>query len=315
MRPGYFHSQQAHPRPSNVPSDYPSERSFGDDSPLLFGIVTAIGITLLFQFGAAIAGALSPADDATPLLTTIPLGIAQLALMLLPTLYSYRAQPLRPSELLRLRPAPAASYVAAVVGMFALWQILQTYQIAQEIFLIPREMASFVEGIERESNSFFAKLFVSTNVVELLLALIVGCAIPGISEELLFRGVAQRSFERALRPATAIALAAFIFATLHLNPVNWMALFLLGIFFGYVAQRTGSILPTILCHFLFNSISVVALYGFAGDPLSLSTSHTMADLVDTLPASGVAAVLLAIVIRWLHRRRDEASGTMADAAE
>ncbi len=298
-----------------MPSDYPSERSLGDDSPLLFGIITAIGITLLFQFGAAIAGALSPADGAAPLLTTIPLGIAQLALMLLPTLYSYRAQSLPPSQLLRLRPAPAAAHVAAVVGMVALWQILQTYQIAQEIFLIPREAASFFEGIEQESTRFFAKLFVSTNIVELLLALIVGCAIPGISEELLFRGVAQRSFERALRPAAATALAAFIFATLHLNPVNWMALFLLGIFFGYVAQRTGSITPTILCHFLFNAISVIALYRFTDDPRSLSTSHTMTDLVETLPASGVAAVLLAIVIRWFHRRRDEASGGTEDATE
>jgi membrane protease YdiL (CAAX protease family) len=286
-----------------VPSDFSSERSLHDASPVVFGVVAALGITLLFQFGAVVAGRMVPPDATGPLLTALPLGIAQLAVMLLPTLYLHRAQSLPPSELLRLRPAPIASYVAAAVGTLAIWQLLQSYQFAQELFMVPESLHGFYTGMEREAELFFTRIFGSGNIVELAAALIVGAAIPAISEELLFRGAAQRSFERSLRRWPAILLSAFLFATLHLSPVTWIALFALGVFFGYVAQRTGSILPSALSHFLFNAISLVALYRFGDGAGAPGGPHTLADLRATLLPSGVALVLLAIVLRWL------ASGT------
>ena len=271
-----------------------------DASPVLFGTVAALGITLLFQCGALIAGLMVPPDATGPLLTALPLGIAQLAVMLLPTLYLHRSQSLPPSDLLRLRPAPIASYVAAAVGTLAIWQILQSYQYAQELFLVPAGWRGLYTQMDRESEIFFTRIFGSGDILELAAALIVGAAVPAISEELLFRGAAQRSFERSLRKGSAILLAAFLFATLHFNPVIWVALFTLGTFFGYVAQRTRSIVPSALSHFLFNAISLVALYRFGDEPGVPEGAHTLADLQGTLLPSGVALVLLVIVLRWLH---------------
>lgn len=56
----------------------------------------------------------------------------------------------------------------------------------------------------------------------------------------------------------AAVLSALAFGLCHGQPV-WMAYaFVLGLVFAFLRLRTGSILPSLLAHFIFNGISPAA---------------------------------------------------------
>ncbi|HPG84882.1 MAG TPA: type II CAAX endopeptidase family protein [bacterium] len=85
-----------------------------------------------------------------------------------------------------------------------------------------------------------------------------GVIVAAIAEEMLFRGLIQRSLERMHDIATAIALSAIIFAMFHFN-IWWMIqITLLGLVLGYIAWRSDSIWPAILIHGFNNLLSILA---------------------------------------------------------
>ena len=81
-----------------------------------------------------------------------------------------------------------------------------------------------------------------------------------VAEELVFRGVIQSRLERAMPVWIAMVLQAVLFGFIHGTPVQIGYAFLMGLLFGYIRYRTGSILPTIAAHAAFNAMN---------DPLGL----------------------------------------------
>jgi membrane protease YdiL (CAAX protease family) len=79
-------------------------------------------------------------------------------------------------------------------------------------------------------------------------------------EELFFRRILQGWLEKRLPDADgglAITISAAAFALAHQGQgLAYVPLFPLGLVLGYIARRTGSIVPCILLHALFNAVSV-----------------------------------------------------------
>ena len=88
---------------------------------------------------------------------------------------------------------------------------------------------------------------------------VLSTAIIGpIAEEVIFRGLIFSRLERAMPGWLAAVLSALAFGLCHGQPA-WMAYaFVLGLVFAFLRLRTGSILPSMLAHFIFNGISPVA---------------------------------------------------------
>lgn len=86
-------------------------------------------------------------------------------------------------------------------------------------------------------------------------------------EEWLCRGMILRGLlVKGTKPAWAIAVSAFLFAFIHLNPWQAIPAFLLGLLFGYVYYRTGSLKLTMLMHFTNNTLAlVISQTGVFGD--------------------------------------------------
>jgi membrane protease YdiL (CAAX protease family) len=78
-------------------------------------------------------------------------------------------------------------------------------------------------------------------------------------EEIIFRGVLLQTIKRYVGSAAAIGISALIFAALHGSLYVAANIFFLGLLFGYVFDKTGSIVPGMVLHFLFNGTSAVAL--------------------------------------------------------
>ena len=76
-------------------------------------------------------------------------------------------------------------------------------------------------------------------------------------EEWLCRGLVLRGLLQKMNPFSAIAVSAAFFAILHMNPWQAIPAFILGLLFGYVYYKTGSLKLTMLMHCVNNTLAVV----------------------------------------------------------
>ena len=112
----------------------------------------------------------------------------------------------------------------------------------------------FVQWFPLEDNLSDVFSGLSNNVLGILTLAVLA----PLLEEVLFRGAIQGMLMRFFgRPWPAIIVAALIFGVFHMNPVQIVYATLLGIIFGWIYYRTGSLLSVIVGHVLNNSLAVV----------------------------------------------------------
>jgi membrane protease YdiL (CAAX protease family) len=79
-----------------------------------------------------------------------------------------------------------------------------------------------------------------------------------VLEEMLFRGVILRSFLRQYPRWPAICGSAALFGCAHMNLYQYVAAVLMGIYLGWLYERTRSLLPCIALHATYNTASLLA---------------------------------------------------------
>lgn len=84
--------------------------------------------------------------------------------------------------------------------------------------------------------------------------------LPALVEEITFRGVLLNSFHRDSNPWPGIIFSAICFGAMHMNFNQIAYALVLGIIMGIVLEASGSILTTMLVHFLYNGTSTTLLY-------------------------------------------------------
>lgn len=122
-----------------------------------------------------------------------------------------------------------------------------------------------------------------------------------IVEEVIFRGLIQSRLARAMPGWLAAVIAALVFGLCHGQIVWATYAFVLGLFFGWMRLRSGSILPSLAAHFVFNLIGhfAVVLEGAVPD---------WAILVGLLVISAIACLLTRRGLgELLHRKQPEVS--------
>lgn len=76
-------------------------------------------------------------------------------------------------------------------------------------------------------------------------------------EEWLCRGVILRGMLKRVRPATAIIISSLFFALIHMNLWQGVPAFFMGLVFGYVYYKTGSLKLTMLMHCVNNTMAFI----------------------------------------------------------
>ena len=99
----------------------------------------------------------------------------------------------------------------------------------------------------------------------ILFATAVVVAAP-IFEELIFRGYLWKAAEGAMHPAVIWIMTSFLFAAYHGNPVHIVAVFPLGLFFGWLRWMSGSVWPGMLGHFVNNTWALVITLAVGMEP-------------------------------------------------
>jgi membrane protease YdiL (CAAX protease family) len=91
-----------------------------------------------------------------------------------------------------------------------------------------------------------------------VIAILRGCLLVPIFEEVFFRGLLLSWLNRHMRFVFAVFVMAALFAAMHVYPSALPYAFLFGIGTGYVRQMTGSTVNTVLMH-VINNIVLLAL--------------------------------------------------------
>ncbi|MCC5849088.1 MAG: CPBP family intramembrane metalloprotease [Verrucomicrobia bacterium] len=85
------------------------------------------------------------------------------------------------------------------------------------------------------------------------------CIFPAIIEEIAFRGLLQPMLMNALPKGKAMLIVAAIFAGMHFSIYSFPYLLLVGLYFGWLQEKTKSLYPCIVAHALHNAF-VIAFF-------------------------------------------------------
>lgn len=155
-------------------------------------------------------------------------------------------------------------------------------------------------GMENMEMPDFIKGDLTNNI--LLVAYVV--FLGPITEELLFRGAVMKGFNFASRKF-AIIFSAAMFAIFHGNIIQAIIAFLLGVFFGYIDMKAGSIIPSVILHITNNAIATILSY------IQYKTGEELSDrfMIIYAVCSLIAGLLcLMIIVRDLKDK--EMSGSV-----
>ena len=123
--------------------------------------------------------------------------------------------------------------------------------------LVISALMSLVVEQESDNMKFVGDLIKAQGAGRLLLMIMLIAAVPGICEEVLFRGFSQTFLAKQWPVPAAICASSALFAVAHVDPLHVIAVFPLGVWFGVITWRTKSIIPAVLCHFANNFVSVM----------------------------------------------------------
>jgi membrane protease YdiL (CAAX protease family) len=146
---------------------------------------------------------------------------------------------------------------------------------------------------DRGSLALIRQVLEHTRGPDLFGAVLVLGLGAGVAEEVFFRGYMQARLREHWSPPAAVLASSFTFAILHVDvsAVHMVLALALGLYLGFVAEISGSTLPSIVCHVVNNIVyTLQTALGFA---VLGRDANVMAAVVG--PAVFVACVL------WLRR--------------
>lgn len=125
------------------------------------------------------------------------------------------------------------------------------------------EQRGFHAIVEQEAahQQILIPILVHENPAQLFLSIFTLAVLPAIGEEFIYRGILQsRLMASTHNLHFSVWISAFIFAAMHLQPVNLLAIAFLGAVLGYIYAYTKNIWHGVILHFLVNALQVLQVY-------------------------------------------------------
>lgn len=116
----------------------------------------------------------------------------------------------------------------------------------------------FVGGLQKIGYHGSGVSVPSLDGWKLLPAIIVIAVLPAILEETLFRGLLSRNMHASgWGIVPTIFITGALFSIYHGSPEQTLYQFVSGVCLSFVAVKSGSILPTVIAHFLNNALILI----------------------------------------------------------
>jgi membrane protease YdiL (CAAX protease family) len=151
---------------------------------------------------------------------------------------------------LRFRPIDVVGVPVGVLGQLAIVPL---------VYLPLRELwpATFSESELEERARELVDKASGWTIVLLVVVVVLGAPLV---EELVYRGLLQRSMSAALGVVPALVVMSIWFALMHPTPIEWPGLAVAGALFGAGLALTGRIGSSILTHAAFNATGLILAF-------------------------------------------------------
>lgn len=320
-----FKEQENNPgNPSSEENDVQQDNFEGLNpviSPILAGFIGLIGGFILYQFVGGLLTIILIGFDleaaSVPELRLLTIA-GQILFILLPALLFAKWFYNDVGKVIRANRTSFKEIGMFSLGIIILTPLMQVYLHIQNHFIyilaensaIVNALKSFFDTMNEMVEKTYGNLLRADNAFEMAFVFFIVAVIPAISEEVMFRGYVQKSFELKMTPFRAVMITAIFFGLYHFNPYGIIPLILLGVFFGYAAYKTNSIIVPMALHFLNNFIAVGLFYVIGDDELIETKVQPSTDLGNYLSIFLALCLLFAgliyLINKFYERRKNYA---------
>ncbi|MBO9700031.1 MAG: CPBP family intramembrane metalloprotease [Sporocytophaga sp.] len=173
---------------------------------------------------------------------------------------------------------------------------------------LPSSLKPLQDWMENSEN--LAKVLTETIIyykdnTSFVVTLLVVALIPGIGEELVFRGVVQNELKDILKsPTLAIWITGFLFSFIHFQFFGFFPRMFLGVLFGYLYYWSGNIYVSMFVHFMNNALTLILANMYKQKDISFNP-----DSSESIPFYSVVVSLIAFsFFIYLYQRNSKEAG-------
>lgn len=173
---------------------------------------------------------------------------------------------------------------------------------------LPSSLKPLQDWMENSEN--LAKVLTETIIyykdsTSFVVTLLVVALIPGIGEELVFRGIVQNELKDILKsPTLAIWITGFLFSFIHFQFFGFFPRMFLGVLFGYLYYWSGNIYVSMFVHFMNNALTLVLANMYKQKDISFNP-----DSSESIPFYSVIISLVAFsFFIYLYQRNSKEAG-------
>lgn len=185
----------------------------------------------------------------------------------------------KPAEFLKIKKLPSFKIIIFTAVLFFLANFVLDV-LVKATHLIPFEQfdIAFIKNLletEKLTELAFKRFLNFTSPLYFILVFVMMAILPALGEELTFRGVFYNLFNRSSgKPAFAIIFSAFIFAMIHFQLHNFLAIFFMGALLAYVYYISENLWVSVAAHLFNNGLIVVLSYASKLGYISYDFSKT-----------------------------------------
>lgn len=137
------------------------------------------------------------------------------------------------------------------------WKLIAVWTIILIIASIGLVVVMSFAGIGTE-NSKTESLQSQMTLLNFAIGFVSAAIISPIYEEIFYRGFLYRFFSSRYGILSGMLISSVIFTVVHIPTFNTLPVnFVSGLIFSWVYQKTGSVIPCILIHGIFNGIAII----------------------------------------------------------
>lgn len=192
----------------------------------------------------------------------------------------------------RMNPIIIISSIVAGIGLC----FFANATIIVDNYIIPDSLERYIKLAEQAGFGVNA------------LAIVASVCLAPIGEEFLCRGVTLKYGKKAFGNFWAAnVLQAFLFALIHMNLIQGIYAFCIGLAAGWLVEKTKSLIPAIILHFVVNFSSSTWI-GYVVDAMFGEDMPSLfVGIIFTLLSAAVVVVFLYIVQKQLVAKEDQGS--------
>lgn len=193
-----------------------------------------------------------------------------------------------------------------IVAMFTIIPFLGMVNDWNDGIVFPESMRAIEEQLRstQQKSEEIIKTFISQGT--LCSSLLIVALLAAVSEELLFRSVIQKALVKIFKNAhVAIIVTAFVFSAFHMDFFGFFPRFILGVMLGYMFWMSGSIIPSMLMHFVNNATIVMLYYLNTRGFSDIDAEHFgSTDNILVIILSAITTVAIFVICNRLRLKND-----------